>query len=440
MALARIGGFGRRQPAAVEPAAPAPPAPPIPPAAKREPNGAPGEAAEALLLMKNFEESHQGWFWSTDAEGCIRFISEALGETLGPDQAHLPGSRFADIFAQAEEDPTGRRTLSLVLLRQKAFEKINVRVAGGGGRPGTCSSAPRWAAASSAARARSGAERRQAGGRRQRRLQCVYVPDGDKAMIARVAAFLLRQDTSTACSSTTGPGRFRAPSPSAPSTSRARPARRRQQSWSRSRPSASIPTTRWVGGGDLGHGPPARPGNGSFGRADTLNTMIAFGPSFKRGFVIRAPAGNADIAVTLAKNPRPRPGEPREARRPRPLRGPGRRARPAPPRRAAWRRRHPDRSGSALGCTSRRRPASATSMPRRKRPATSPGTVGPKSSPAQSPRRAEGRGPSSVPRAGWPRGGSRILGQPTIADENAPRNRLTCQLACTGRLIRCRSS
>jgi hypothetical protein len=41
--------------------------------------------------------------------------------------------------------------------------------------------------------------------------------------------------------------------------------------------------------------------HGSFGRADVTNTMIAFGPDFKRGFVDGAPAGNADIAPTLAR-------------------------------------------------------------------------------------------------------------------------------------------
>jgi arylsulfatase A-like enzyme len=42
-------------------------------------------------------------------------------------------------------------------------------------------------------------------------------------------------------------------------------------------------------------------GHGSFGRADVINTMIAFGPDFKRGFVDRAPASNADISPTLAR-------------------------------------------------------------------------------------------------------------------------------------------
>ena len=41
--------------------------------------------------------------------------------------------------------------------------------------------------------------------------------------------------------------------------------------------------------------------HGSFGRADTMNTMIAFGPDFKRGFVDRSPASNADVPVTIAK-------------------------------------------------------------------------------------------------------------------------------------------
>ncbi|HEY4394574.1 MAG TPA: alkaline phosphatase family protein [Polyangia bacterium] len=41
--------------------------------------------------------------------------------------------------------------------------------------------------------------------------------------------------------------------------------------------------------------------HGSFGRADVTNTMIAAGPDFKRGFVDGAPAGNADIAPTLAR-------------------------------------------------------------------------------------------------------------------------------------------
>ncbi len=40
--------------------------------------------------------------------------------------------------------------------------------------------------------------------------------------------------------------------------------------------------------------------HGSLSRADTFNNMIAFGPDFKSEYVDRAPASNADIAVTIA--------------------------------------------------------------------------------------------------------------------------------------------
>lgn len=40
--------------------------------------------------------------------------------------------------------------------------------------------------------------------------------------------------------------------------------------------------------------------HGSFSRADTFNNMLAEGPDFKSGYVDNAPAGNADVAVTIA--------------------------------------------------------------------------------------------------------------------------------------------
>ena len=40
--------------------------------------------------------------------------------------------------------------------------------------------------------------------------------------------------------------------------------------------------------------------HGSFSRADTMNFMAATGPDFRRRFVSRIPAGNADIGQTIA--------------------------------------------------------------------------------------------------------------------------------------------
>ncbi|BAY47576.1 type I phosphodiesterase/nucleotide pyrophosphatase [Scytonema sp. HK-05] len=40
--------------------------------------------------------------------------------------------------------------------------------------------------------------------------------------------------------------------------------------------------------------------HGSFGRGDTYNNMLAFGPDFKQGYTSYAPVSNADVAITLA--------------------------------------------------------------------------------------------------------------------------------------------
>jgi len=40
--------------------------------------------------------------------------------------------------------------------------------------------------------------------------------------------------------------------------------------------------------------------HGTFGRADTMNTMGAIGPDFRRSFTDPAPASNADLGMTIA--------------------------------------------------------------------------------------------------------------------------------------------
>ena len=37
----------------------------------------------ALELLHNFEESKRGWFWSTDSNGRVTYLSEAVCAALG---------------------------------------------------------------------------------------------------------------------------------------------------------------------------------------------------------------------------------------------------------------------------------------------------------------------------------------------------------------------
>jgi arylsulfatase A-like enzyme len=130
----------------------------------------------------------------------------------------------------------------------------------------------------------------------------IYVPDGDAARIADVATFLLGQDYVDALFVDGPPnavpgalslrdinlaGSARLPAPSIVVA---------LKTFSRD-PRDPIRTEVDVSDTTLQQG---QGGHGSFGRADVTNTMIAFGPDFKRGFVDRSPASNADLPLTLA--------------------------------------------------------------------------------------------------------------------------------------------
>jgi diguanylate cyclase (GGDEF)-like protein len=98
--------------------------------------------AEALLLMRNYEDSGQGWFWSTNAEGHLTYISERIARSLTEQNAGVLGSSFTDIFEQADDDQTGRRTLPFILARQSSFEKVTVRALAGDQRCWSVSGSP----------------------------------------------------------------------------------------------------------------------------------------------------------------------------------------------------------------------------------------------------------------------------------------------------------
>jgi diguanylate cyclase (GGDEF)-like protein len=85
------------------------------------------DPAEALLLMKAFEDSCHGWFWSTDQDGHVTYISDTVAHSLGGEDAPVIGARLADILAPADDDLTGRRTLPFILAKQSPFEKIMLK-------------------------------------------------------------------------------------------------------------------------------------------------------------------------------------------------------------------------------------------------------------------------------------------------------------------------
>jgi len=85
--------------------------------------------SEALLLLQNYEESRQGWFWSTDASGNLTYISEFIAEVLGGKLGELLGKPMASLFLKPVDNEAGSRTLPFILTKKMKFNSLEVQAA-----------------------------------------------------------------------------------------------------------------------------------------------------------------------------------------------------------------------------------------------------------------------------------------------------------------------
>lgn len=83
--------------------------------------------ADASLLLNAYEQLGQGWFWATDAAGCVTYLSEQIVAHLTDAPAALIGSPFAELFVKSNNAQDARRSLPFLLTKQSKFEKIMVR-------------------------------------------------------------------------------------------------------------------------------------------------------------------------------------------------------------------------------------------------------------------------------------------------------------------------
>jgi diguanylate cyclase (GGDEF)-like protein/PAS domain S-box-containing protein len=84
--------------------------------------------AIALDLLRDYEASGKGWFWATDADGCITYLSPCVAMQLGIDHAALLGTPLPSLFDLAEDDGAGHeRTLPLLLRGHKTFSELPKR-------------------------------------------------------------------------------------------------------------------------------------------------------------------------------------------------------------------------------------------------------------------------------------------------------------------------
>ncbi|HVR91103.1 MAG TPA: EAL domain-containing protein [Novosphingobium sp.] len=84
----------------------------------------------ALKLMHDYEKSGLGWFWSSDAEGRVTYISDCVPERLNRNRDDICGEPFHALFIlDRDDDDTIERTLPLIFSARKTFADLAVRAA-----------------------------------------------------------------------------------------------------------------------------------------------------------------------------------------------------------------------------------------------------------------------------------------------------------------------
>lgn len=79
---------------------------------------------DAALLLQNFEDSGRGWFWSTNAQGELTYISQSVCQTLKRDASDLLGASLLELFYPPKRGEEQQRTLPFVLTKQTKFDEM----------------------------------------------------------------------------------------------------------------------------------------------------------------------------------------------------------------------------------------------------------------------------------------------------------------------------
>lgn len=86
-------------------------------------------AARAEDILRNFEETGQGWFWETDRRGEITYISPSAAKVLGKRPKDLLGEPLGVIVDTDQRASEAERTLGFHLSARSAFRDVEVLAA-----------------------------------------------------------------------------------------------------------------------------------------------------------------------------------------------------------------------------------------------------------------------------------------------------------------------
>ncbi|QNM82663.1 EAL domain-containing protein [Sphingomonas sabuli] len=90
------------------------------------------EARKALTFIDEFENSGRGWFWETNPEGTLSYVSQQLADDFQCHAAQLLGRQFTALLSVETEGSAGieeRKTLGFHLSARFPFSDVIVRAA-----------------------------------------------------------------------------------------------------------------------------------------------------------------------------------------------------------------------------------------------------------------------------------------------------------------------
>ena len=93
-------------------------------------DGATGSGGEqAARFVADFEQSGSGWFWESNADGLLTYVSDVLADYLGRDRESLLGSRFEELLLVEDGDGKEAKRPTLAFHLSSRFPFADVIVA-----------------------------------------------------------------------------------------------------------------------------------------------------------------------------------------------------------------------------------------------------------------------------------------------------------------------
>lgn len=85
------------------------------------------ERNRAVDILRDYEETGQGWFWETDRRGLLTYLSPSVVKVLKRPESSIVGRPFIDLFDLDEGNREGERTLTFHLSARSSFQELGAR-------------------------------------------------------------------------------------------------------------------------------------------------------------------------------------------------------------------------------------------------------------------------------------------------------------------------